>query len=57
MSDNLPPVVGCVHIEDAVDFAPILASLQCLAESARQCAGLIAADGIVGSAGLRHWFL
>jgi hypothetical protein len=67
MSDDLSPVDGCVHPDDAgrlaagrtlvnldtVDFAPILASLQCVAESARQCAGLMAAAescGIAGSA-------
>jgi hypothetical protein len=65
--DDLFPVVGCVRREDArrrvggrtlvnlntVDFAPVLIPLQCVAESARQCAGLIAPDGIVGNAWLR----
>jgi hypothetical protein len=58
MSDDLPPLGGQVRLDDvsrldAVDFTPILAPLQCLAESARQCAGLITADGRTGSAGLR----
>ncbi|MGH7172810.1 MAG: hypothetical protein ACRELG_21215 [Gemmataceae bacterium] len=58
---------GCVHLADArrlaegrtwlkldaVDFAPIQAALTALAEAARRCAGLIAADGRTGSAGFR----
>ena len=76
MSDDLPPVIGEVHLDDAgqlatgrtwvhldaVDFAPILAALIALAEVARQCAGLITANGRAGSAWSRllsqtaeHW--
>jgi hypothetical protein len=64
MSDDLPPVDGCVHPDDArrlaagrtlvnldtVDFAPILAALKRAAESARQLAEW-EADGWIGATG------